>query len=125
MRKVNKKLVGAMIASAMGVGGAAQAADIWIGAPGWASTNVEKIRAKSYGYDTTMDLLEMDETLAWLKWIRRSQKARTSYFSAIRHTTCSPCMTWWFLKNLHSIRPSGISFNRPMIRTGWKNPARP
>ncbi len=38
--------------------------DIWIGAPGWASTNIEKIRAKSYGYDATMDLREMDETLA-------------------------------------------------------------
>ena len=25
--------------------------ELWIGAPGWASTNVEKIRAKSYGYD--------------------------------------------------------------------------
>jgi len=38
--------------------------DIWIGAAGWASTNVEKIRAKSYGYDATMTLKEMDETLA-------------------------------------------------------------
>ena len=38
--------------------------DVWIGASGWASTNIEKIRAKSYGYDTTMDLLELDETLA-------------------------------------------------------------
>ena len=38
--------------------------DIWIGASGWASTNVEKVRAKSYGYDATMDLVEMDETLA-------------------------------------------------------------
>jgi len=38
--------------------------EIWIGASGWASTNVEKIRAKSYGYDETMDLKEMDETLA-------------------------------------------------------------
>ena len=37
---------------------------IWIGAAGWASTNVEKIRAKSYGYDETMNLVEMDETLA-------------------------------------------------------------
>ena len=25
--------------------------EVWIGAPGWASTVVEKIRAKSYGYD--------------------------------------------------------------------------
>ena len=38
--------------------------EIWIGASGWASTNVEKIRAKSYGYDETMELVEMDETLA-------------------------------------------------------------
>ncbi|MEM7378782.1 MAG: glycine betaine ABC transporter substrate-binding protein [Pseudomonadota bacterium] len=38
--------------------------EIWIGAAGWASTNVEKIRAKSYGYDATMTLKEMDETLA-------------------------------------------------------------
>lgn len=38
--------------------------EIWIGASGWASTNVEKIRAKSYGYDQTMTLKEMDETLA-------------------------------------------------------------
>ena len=37
---------------------------IWIGAAGWASTNVEKIRAKSYGYNETMNLVEMDETLA-------------------------------------------------------------
>lgn len=38
--------------------------EIWIGAAGWASTNVEKIRAKSYGYSETMKLKEMDETLA-------------------------------------------------------------
>jgi len=38
--------------------------EIWIGASGWASTNVEKIRAKSYGYDQTMALKEMDESLA-------------------------------------------------------------
>ncbi len=38
--------------------------EVWIGAPGWASTNVEKIRGKSYGYSETMTLKEMDETLA-------------------------------------------------------------
>jgi glycine betaine/proline transport system substrate-binding protein len=38
--------------------------EVWIGAAGWASTNVEKIRAKSYGYAETMNLKEMDETLA-------------------------------------------------------------
>ena len=39
--------------------------EVWIGAPGWASTNVEKVRARSYGYDATMELTEMDETLAY------------------------------------------------------------
>ena len=38
--------------------------NVWIGAPGWASTNVEKIRARSYGYSETMNLDEIDETLA-------------------------------------------------------------
>ncbi len=38
--------------------------EIWIGAAGWASTNIEKIRAKSYGYAETMNLKEMDESLA-------------------------------------------------------------
>ncbi|MDA7963970.1 glycine betaine ABC transporter substrate-binding protein [Ruegeria sp.] len=39
--------------------------ELWIGAPGWASTNVEKIRAKSYGYDQTFTLTEIDETVAY------------------------------------------------------------
>lgn len=38
--------------------------EMWIGAAGWASTNVEKIRAKSYGYAETMNLMEMDEAVA-------------------------------------------------------------
>ena len=38
--------------------------EVWVGASGWASTNIEKIRARSYGYDETMELLEMDEALA-------------------------------------------------------------
>ena len=38
--------------------------NIWIGANGWASTNIELIRAKSYGFDETMNLDIMDETLA-------------------------------------------------------------
>ena len=39
--------------------------ELWIGGTGWASTNVEKIRAKSYGYDQTFELLEADESVAW------------------------------------------------------------
>ncbi len=38
--------------------------EMWVGGTGWASTNVEKIRAKSYGYAETMQLMEMDEALA-------------------------------------------------------------
>ena len=38
--------------------------EMWIGGAGWASTSIEKIRAKSYGYSETMTLVEMDETLA-------------------------------------------------------------
>lgn len=38
--------------------------EIWIGAPTWGSTVIEKIRARSYGYDKTMTLKEMDETPA-------------------------------------------------------------
>lgn len=41
--------------------------EIWIGAPGWASIPIEKIRAHSYGYDKTMKLTEIDETLAYAK----------------------------------------------------------
>lgn len=39
--------------------------ELWVGAPGWASTNVEKVRAKSYGYSEVLELTEMDETLAY------------------------------------------------------------
>ncbi len=39
--------------------------EVWIGAPGWASTIVERVRAKSYGYDQTLELTEFDETLAY------------------------------------------------------------
>jgi len=39
--------------------------EVWIGAPGWASTAIERIRAKSYGYDQTVDLREYDGTVAW------------------------------------------------------------
>jgi len=38
--------------------------EIWIGAPTWSSTTIEKVRAKSYGYDETMTLLEAPESVA-------------------------------------------------------------
>ena len=60
--------------------------EIWIGAAGWASTNVEKIRAKSYGYDQTMHLKEMDETLALAEVDNAvSQKANIVFFCYTPH----------------------------------------
>lgn len=38
--------------------------EIWIGAETWSSTEIEKVRAHSYGYDRTMTLLEMPEDVA-------------------------------------------------------------
>jgi len=38
--------------------------EIWIGAQNWSSTNIERIRAKSYAYDKTMSLLVMEEDVA-------------------------------------------------------------
>ncbi len=37
--------------------------EMWIGPKGWASTEIGKIRAKSYGYADTFELLEVDESL--------------------------------------------------------------
>ena len=38
--------------------------NIWIGAEGWGSTPIERIRARSYGYDATMKLQVMAEDKA-------------------------------------------------------------
>jgi len=38
--------------------------EVWIGDPEWSSTRVEEIRAKSYGYDRTMELLQAPEEIA-------------------------------------------------------------
>lgn len=38
--------------------------EMWIGASGWSSTRIERIRAKSYGFAETMELLEAEETMA-------------------------------------------------------------
>ena len=39
--------------------------EVFIGASGWASTTVEKARAKGYGYDQTLSLVELDEGVAY------------------------------------------------------------
>jgi len=35
--------------------------EVWIGGANWASTTIEQVRARSYGYDATMTLKKMDE----------------------------------------------------------------
>ncbi|WP_428670395.1 glycine betaine ABC transporter substrate-binding protein, partial [Roseibium sp.] len=42
----------------------ASASNATVPAPTWSSTEIEKIRAHSYGYDQTMSLLEMPEDVA-------------------------------------------------------------
>ncbi|WMS41230.1 glycine betaine ABC transporter substrate-binding protein [Acuticoccus sp. MNP-M23] len=39
--------------------------EVWIGANTWASTRIERVRARSYGYDDTMMLLTMPEDQAF------------------------------------------------------------
>ncbi|SIS67574.1 glycine betaine ABC transporter substrate-binding protein [Neptunomonas antarctica] len=39
--------------------------EMWVGQPGAASTTVEIIKAKSYGYAETMNLVELDTPLNW------------------------------------------------------------
>ncbi|MEL0615050.1 glycine betaine ABC transporter substrate-binding protein, partial [Marinomonas arenicola] len=39
--------------------------NMWAGHPGAASTIIEKLRAKSYGYDQTMELAESDLPINW------------------------------------------------------------
>jgi glycine betaine/proline transport system substrate-binding protein len=37
---------------------------MWIGAPAWSSTGIERVRANSYGYAKTMTLVEAEEEVA-------------------------------------------------------------
>jgi glycine betaine/proline transport system substrate-binding protein len=38
--------------------------EMWIGAPAWSSTGIERVRANSYGYAKTMTLVEAEEEVA-------------------------------------------------------------
>lgn len=50
--------------------------ELWIGVPGWQSTNVERVRARSYGYDQTMNLVQTDETIAFAELDTRVKAGR-------------------------------------------------
>jgi glycine betaine/proline transport system substrate-binding protein len=38
--------------------------ELWIGAPAWLSTGIERVRANSYGYATNLSLVEAEEEVA-------------------------------------------------------------
>ena len=100
--------------------------EVWVGASGWASTNIEKIRAKSYGYDETMELLEMDEALAMADLDAAGRKG------------CQPRLLLLYAQShvraVRSRHPGrarvrrlqvGRSSNRPTTLNGWRNRAPP
>ncbi|MDP5255024.1 MULTISPECIES: glycine betaine ABC transporter substrate-binding protein [unclassified Vibrio] len=55
--------------------------EIWAGAPGAASTTVEKIRAKSYGYDQTVTLTEVDTPVNWAALDSAERQGKPYVFS--------------------------------------------
>jgi glycine betaine/proline transport system substrate-binding protein len=61
--------------------------EIWIGGVGWASTNIEKIRARDYGLSEFWDLLTMDESLFLAKLDKavKTNKPFVSYCYAPHH----------------------------------------
>ena len=83
--------------------------ELWIGAPGWASTNIEKIRAKSYGYDQTMELTESDETLAYagLDNAIKTGKPLGSASATRRTTSSCPARSSRYSKSRPTTPPSG------------------
>ena len=52
--------------------------EIWVGAPGAASTTVEIVRAKSYGYDQILKLIEVDNAVNWAS-LDAAVKAKRPY----------------------------------------------
>ena len=62
--------------------------EVFIGATGWASTNVEKVKGRSYGYDATVDLTELDEGVAYSQLDAARPPVSRGRASATRRTTC-------------------------------------
>ena len=66
---------------------------MWIGAPTWSSTSIEKVRAKSYGYAKTMTLLEMPEDVAMAAVDSAVATEQPIVSTATARTTSSNCTT--------------------------------
>ena len=98
--------------------------EVWIGASGWASTNIEKIRAKSYGYDETMELLEMDESLAMANVDSAVAKNANHVFYCYTPNHMFALHDLVILKEpKYDAVQVERSFSRPTIRNGWRNRA--
>ena len=50
--------------------------EMWIGAPNWASTSIQKVKARDYGYGGLFELKVMEEDLAAIGDRRRSRERR-------------------------------------------------
>jgi len=55
--------------------------DIWLGAEGWVLTTVERIKAKSYGYDQTLKLLVSEEADMLARLDASAKQGRPFVFS--------------------------------------------
>lgn len=92
--------------------------EVWIGAAGWASTNIEKIRAKSYGYAETMNLVEMDETLALAQVDNAvAQKQNIAFFCYTPHHMFSVNELVVLGEPAHD--PSTWTINQPTDDPNW------
>lgn len=82
--------------------------EMWIGEESWTSTSIEKIRARSYGYDRTMELLEAPEEVAL---------ATIDASIAVKKPVVFYCYTPHYLFRLHDI----IALEEPAYDAGkWR-----
>ncbi|MEL6316459.1 MAG: glycine betaine ABC transporter substrate-binding protein, partial [Pseudomonadota bacterium] len=58
--------------------------EIWIGAPDWSSTEIERVRAEAYGYAERFDLLAFDEELLLAALARYERDGRPFLFFCYR-----------------------------------------
>ena len=80
--------------------------EAWVGAEGWGATTVERIRAKSYGYDAMFELLEMDESAA----LERLRKATSA--GKLFALYCYTPHSMWRVHNLYRLKEPTYSASK-------------
>ena len=97
--------------------------EMWIGAPGWASANVNQVKVRDYGL---MDFIEPVRAEESVKTARASKtlspKVRVMLFIAISRTQSGLCLTLKCYQSLPTIQPSTSWFNLLTQQIGLKNP---